>query len=129
MSFSVGCTVSLGRTIHLFLSGDYEFLRRMYGLTGASGMCWLPLNITSIIYSNTGRHNCLWCHITSSNLKVPLEKRGCCTPRSLETLQADYKLFMSAGGGNIKLAKLYNNVIEPYFFDIPLENVPLIISR
>ena len=76
-----------------------------------------------------GRHNCLWCHITSANLKVPLEKRGCCPPRTLETLQSDYEHFMTAGGGNIKVAKAYNNVIEPYFFDIPLENVREIIDN
>ena len=28
---------------------------------------------------------------------------------------------MTAGGGNMKVAKAYNNVIEPYFFDISLD--------
>ena len=31
-----------GRTVHVFLTGDYEFLCRMYGLSGASGMTLNP---------------------------------------------------------------------------------------
>ena len=71
----------------------------------------------------TGRHNCLWCLIPSSSLKVPLAERGRFTARSLESLHSDHSDFVSSGGGHVKRAKFFNNVIEDYFFDIPLENV------
>ena len=70
-----------------------------------------------------GRHNCLWCHITSSCLAKPLAERGRYKERTLETLQSDHKKFISIAGGNLKKAKEFNNVIGDYFFDIPLENV------
>ena len=59
-----------------------------------------------------GHHNCLWCHFTSSNLKLPLQERGCCTPRTLETLQDAYSHFIYAGGGHMKVAKMCNNIME-----------------
>ena len=30
---------SRGKRIRIFMSGDYEFLSRMYGITGAQGTC------------------------------------------------------------------------------------------
>ena len=73
----------------------------------------------------SGRHNCLWCLITSSELKIPLEERkskGQSTPRTLESLRADHQSFVSSGG-DLNTAKDHNNVIEEQFFNIPLENV------
>ena len=70
-----------------------------------------------------GRHNCLHCEIKSSDLKIPLAERGLSKSRDLSTLSEDYESFSSEGGGDLKNAKFFNNVIQPYFFDIPLENV------
>lgn len=67
-----------------------------------------------------GRHNCLWCLITSSQLAEPLATRGPIANRTLETLREDHSRFMSRGHGNLKQAK---NVIGDILFDIPLENV------
>lgn len=58
-------------------------------------------------------------------MKLSLAERqasGLSTPRTLNTLDNDNQSFMSAGG-NLQDAKDYNNVIDKYFFDIPLENV------
>jgi hypothetical protein len=55
-------------------------------------------------------------------LKVTPAARAPVQPRTLESLKADYARFM-ANGGNIKQAKKYNNVICPYYFDIPLDQV------
>ena len=63
-----------------------------------------------------GRHNCLWCLIPSSSLKVPLAVRGRFKARSLDSLKSGHKEFLSAGGGDIRKAKLFNNVID-YFFE------------
>ena len=81
-----------------------------------------------ICFKNTlnygiGKHNCLWCEISSDRLKVPLSERGPSQQRSLQSLQRDYSAFIR-GGGDIRLAKNYRNVIQPYFFEIPLNQVP-----
>lgn len=69
-----------------------------------------------------GKHNCLWCLITSSELKIPLDVRGRKVTRSLDTLWSDNRRFQEAGG-NITKAKLFNNVIGEPILDIPLDNV------
>ena len=69
-----------------------------------------------------GRHNCLWCLIPSSSLKVPLAVRGGLEERSLDSLKSDHSKFLSNGGGDIRKVKFFNNVID-YFFNIPVENV------
>ena len=80
-----------------------------------------------------GRHCCLWCEVQSKNLKLPLSAQGPSPDnpnqrkpspsRSLETLQRDYESFIKKGKGDLKKAKEYKNVIGPYFFDIPLDQV------
>ena len=76
------------------------------------------ITVHSIIYFS-GRHNCLWYLIPSSSLKVPLAVQGRFTERSLESLKLDHNSFLFTGGGDLKKAKLFNNVIEEYFFNIP----------
>ncbi len=75
---------------------------------------------------NVGRHNCLWCHIPGSMLKVPLSQRKSCQPRSLETLKHDHARFLSEAHGDLKQAKNYNNVIGDIMFEIPIDQVRLI---
>ena len=69
-----------------------------------------------------GRHPCLWCTINTEEMKVPREERAPVAPRTLDSLQADLLLFQTAGNGDLKKAKNYNNVIGPYFFHIPVIN-------
>ena len=70
----------------------------------------------------TGKHNCLWCEISSDYLKTPRRERDLSQLRSLQSLQRDYSDFERAGG-DIRKAKDYHNVIQPHFFDIPLNQV------
>ena len=98
---------SAERNSRVFLFGDNEFLCTMYGLSGASG-----------------RHPCLWCHITKDKLAIPLSERvDMFTPRSLESLKNDHRNFVDTYNSNLAKAKLTNNVISCVFFDIPLENI------
>lgn len=59
-----------GKDIRVFLSGDYEFLTRMYGLSGASGSLRYTLvqatTTTFAFLLYVGRHCCLWCLITNN---------------------------------------------------------------
>ena len=72
-----------------------------------------------------GRHNCLWCEIRADKLKIPRSERGLSKKRSLATLENDYAGFMAAGG-DIRQAKNHNNVINPYLFAIPLNQVRIV---
>ncbi len=115
-------------TVRLFLSGDYEFLCRKYGLSGASGRCSIikTMNVEANSTVNVGRHNCLWCHIPGSMLKVPPSQRKSYQPRSLDTLKHDHARFLSEAHGDLKQAKNYNNVIGDIMFEIPIDQVRLI---
>ena len=80
-----------------------------------------PYNGLPSVQNTLGRHCCLWCTIPSSQLKVPLQRRGRFPARTLETLRSDLAAFASVGY-DPKQAKECN-VIGEYIFDIPLENV------
>ena len=116
-------------TIQVFLSGDYEFLCHMYGLSGASGglllnSCTYHLRLISDFL--LGRHCCLWYTIKGESLKLPREVRGRSTPRTLSSIKSDYERFC-ANGSDIKKAKHFNNVIDVTFFDVELDQVSLVI--
>ena len=80
------------------------------------------------ILRTAGRHCCLWCHIKSSDLKIPLSDRGRSPDRTLQNLKSDNHKFLQAGG-NIKNAKHFNNVIDKAMFDIPLTQVSYQIAK
>ena len=87
-------------------------------------VCW-SLNcgeLTDCVHCISGRHCCLWCHIASADLRIPLSVRGRLPERTLATLQRDHSNFM-ADGGDITKAKFFNNAIAPVLLDIPLDRV------
>ena len=102
----------------MFMSGDNEFLCRIYGLSDASGN---SEHHNKTVLRTAGRHCCLWCHIKSSYLKIPLSDRGRSPDRIHQNLKSDDK-FLQAGG-NIKNANHFNNVMDKAMFDIPLTQV------
>ena len=105
------------------MSGDYEFLCHMYGISGASGECpFTHKNYSHFNNNSIGRHCCLWCTITSEQLIVPRATRPVVHLRTLDNLAQRYAEFLS-DGGNLKKAKLHENVIDTTFFDIPLLQV------
>ena len=76
----------------------------------------------SYAYSFIGRRPCLWCHATKDEIQLPLESRGKCHSRSLATLRQDFVRF-TASGSDLKKAKLFNNVIAPFLFEIDIDHV------
>ncbi len=56
-------------------------------------------------------------------MKIPREERKRFPSRTLQTLQDDHQKFLEEGGGDLKKAKFYNNVITDHFFDIPIDSV------
>ena len=111
--------------MRVFFSGDYEFLCRCYGLSGASGEPVFFFRKQKLVHLRdlmVGRHCCLWCDIRSDQLKIPRADRQRLKKRTLESLKSDHDDFLKAGG-DLKKAKLYNNAISQHFFDIPLTQV------
>ena len=71
-----------------------------------------------------GRHCCLWCLITSYEMKKSPETRLSAQLRELDGIWSDHHRFTTDGQGDIQKVKLFNN-IQPHFFDIPLHQVIL----
>lgn len=101
----------------------------MYGLSSASGkLLDITLEHSVDIELVSGRHNCLWCLITSNQLKIPLAQRGRMAERNLGLLHDDHQRFLSEVGGDLSKAKHYNNVIGEPILEIPLDNVGLLLT-
>ncbi|XP_071509575.1 uncharacterized protein [Diadema antillarum] len=92
-----------GRPIRIFHFGDYEYLTRMYGLTGPNG-----------------RHPCLYCEISKRDMAIPLAQRGPSPSRSLPNLHEQLKKFEETPQAK---AKDYMNVIRPPILNIPIDQV------
>lgn len=69
-----------------------------------------------------GRHNCIWCHIISKDLHKPPAERND-VPRTLETVDADFKNFRDVLMSDMEKAKENNNVVDEKYYDIPLDQV------
>ena len=97
------------KNFRIFLFGDYEFLANMYGISGAGG-----------------RHPCLWCHITSDMMKVPISMRLNQFPlRTLDSLKKNLNDYHQIYNSDLKYAKNVFNVINDVLCDVPLEQVCL----
>lgn len=94
-----------GKSIELFLSGDYEFLTKMYGLSGAAG-----------------QHPCLWCETTKEAMQSEPTRTGIFRHRDLQNLKHRHEQFMAKGGDKTK-AKEDMNVILPNVWDIQLDHI------
>ena len=113
------------KSTRVFLSGDFEFLCRAHGISGASGKLHMCIRIHMHIgIQLVGRHPCLWCQVRRDELAIPPEERQS-TPqlRSLQTLQHNYLGFTTLSGGDLRKAKQHCNVIGKSFFLIPLDQV------
>eukprot|EP00731_Ephydatia_muelleri_P028813 Em0020g457a len=89
-------------TLRLFMCGDYEFITRMYGLSGASGC-----------------YPCLHCLAHHQNLVTPLSVRGPPPPRTFETISADHQHYIASGVSKKQAQHFYNCISEP-IFNIPI---------
>ncbi|KAL5463678.1 hypothetical protein EMCRGX_G032597 [Ephydatia muelleri] len=92
-------------TVKVFICGDYEFLSKMYGLSGASGC-----------------YPCLYCKIPSDQMATPLSVRGHATERSLEDMCTDHQCYISSGSIRKDAQKFFNCISVP-IFDIPVSQM------
>ncbi len=97
--------------MRVFLSGDNEFLCHMFGLC---------ISVITSNYLCVGKHPCLWCLTKRESLRSPPNPL---VPRTTDSICADYDSFV-ADGADLKKAKMHNNVVrEPFFKDLPIEQV------
>eukprot|EP00731_Ephydatia_muelleri_P000867 Em0001g867a len=92
-------------TIKLFMCGDYEFITRMYGLSGASGC-----------------YPCLYCLVFHENMVKPLSARGHAPPRTYESICTDHQRYIASGVRRKQVKHFYNCITEP-IFNIPIEQL------
>ena len=92
-----------GKQMKLFLFGDYDFLCKIYGISGACG-----------------NYPCLWCLTKKSDIQC---KQGQQPERTVTSLSIDHQRFIDFGKGNKKWASCYNNSIHSPMLDIPLDRV------
>ena len=93
------------KKIRLFLFGDYDFLLKMYGISGAQST-----------------HPCLWCKASKTQTqKAPVEQPTV-PVRSLQNIKSDHMKYHKAGSKK-QTAKAYNNVTLAPVWDIELQHV------
>jgi len=93
-----------GKKIRVFLFGDYDFLLKMFGISGAQST-----------------HPCLWCKATSQQLQHPRQVQTNC-PRTVANIKRDYGKYQRHGKQK-KKAKMCNNVTSRPILNIPLVQV------
>ena len=95
-----------GKSTRLFLFGDYDFLTKSFGLSGAQGV-----------------HPCLFCTASKTDIHMPPQfTENNFTQRSLCQIKRDYSKYKHAGKQKSN-AKMFNNVIRKPILDIELEQV------
>ncbi|GFO47403.1 amine oxidase [Plakobranchus ocellatus] len=90
------------KRIVVFLHGDYDFLCKVFGLSGPQGT-----------------YPCLWCLTTKKELQESTEKE----PRTLAFLKSAFEKFKIESGEDKRKAAQYHNCIHKPLIDIELHKV------
>ena len=67
------------KKVGTFVFGDYDFLCKMYGISGAAGV-----------------HPCIWCTVSKANMQKSPDKQLQVAHRTLRSLRKDHWQFLSA---------------------------------
>ena len=95
-----------GKKTRVFLFGDYDFLTKLFGLSGAQGT-----------------HPCLYCTASKGQIHMPPAFcDGNITQRSLTEIRQDYRRYVRSGKKKTT-AKLHNNVIRKPIVEVDLNQV------
>ena len=96
-----------GKTVRVFIFGDYDFELKIYGLSPASSC-----------------HPCLYCMATKEQIQVCPEQfaKMKIKTRTLASIRESYDEFVASGAGK-ENAKHFGNVIQKPLFDIELDVV------
>lgn len=92
-----------GKKIKLSLNGDYDFLCKAYGISGAAG-----------------KFPCIWCLIPSESL---VEKHKTFEARTVQSIINDHNRFSEETKKDRSKVKLYNNALHYPLLPIELEDI------
>ena len=92
-----------GKTIRIFLCGDYHFLADTHGISGSSGV-----------------RPCLWYLQTKTEIHFPRNDGNLPIKRTEENMKKDLAAFHTQGKSKSSQAKYYNNVIRAPILPISL---------
>ncbi|XP_067667443.1 uncharacterized protein [Haliotis asinina] len=95
-----------GKHLRIFLFGDYDFLSKVYGISGAAA-----------------KFPCLWCHASKFQIQKDPESREYVEGRTLKTLKRDHRQFVEKGQGKIENAGAYHNAIHQPLFPVHINRV------
>ena len=89
----------------VFICGDYDFLAKVYGISGAQG-----------------KHPCIWCNVTSDQIK---QRNGHmkCEKRTLERMGKKVNEFEDIGMAQKGVAKEFENCINRPMIQIEIRQV------
>ena len=93
-----------GKQIKLYLNGDYEFLCKSHGLSGAQGT-----------------HPCLFCDISKKCLQPLRQSRHAL--RTLDDIKSDHLDFLETGKGDKDEVKHFKNCLRFPIFMIPISSI------
>ena len=93
----------MGKNIKVILNGDYEFLCKAYGISGA-----------------TGKYPCIWCLMPKNDLDKCDKKYPA---RSNQSILDDHNRFQIEENGDKNVVKYYNNALHPPLLPIQLDDV------
>ena len=92
-----------GKKIKVFYFGDYEFITKLCGLSGA-----------------TGTYPCVWCLVNKKDMK---ESPKPAKKRTTKMLKTGHRRFLKYGRGNKKKVARYHNCLNKPLLTIELDHV------
>ncbi len=94
-----------GRKVRVFGFGDYDFICKILGLSGAKGT-----------------YPCYMCFISKDEMQNCKQKRPESKQRTLVKIKKDHTKF-EKDGGNLKRQSLFHNSIHSSIFNIPISHI------
>ena len=93
------------KNLRVFLFGDYDFLLKLYRISGAQSF-----------------HPCLWCEASKEQTQKSPTEQPVLPERTLRSIKSDIRKYKRAGSKQ-KTAKAYNNAVLSPIWDIELTHV------
>ena len=90
-----------GKRLRVFTCGDYDFLCKVYGISGARGS-----------------YCCIWCNVETKFIQLERSYRGVSAARKFSSLRKQHRRFVQEGGKKKNKAALYENVIHAPLLNI-----------
>ncbi|XP_038053533.1 uncharacterized protein LOC119725985 [Patiria miniata] len=95
-----------GRSLRVFLFGDYELLNKVYGICGCNA-----------------RYCCVYCLASKKTMQLPIAERGPCLPRNLQNIREHHQLFLEDGARPSRAKDVSYSIVNPSLIPIETDHV------